>query len=139
MQKAKSVLNIVIRAASIASQQVPVQHGTIRKLLVSTSSGFPKDLRFGVSTVLRKDGYGEDAYFIAHNRLADVLGVADGVGGWRDHGVDPSVFSRGLMRHCARLVREGKFSPQNPERLIAASYSELIAQASFSSEPLLGE
>lgn len=41
---------------------------------VSALSGFPKDLRYGPSTVLRKDGFGDDACFIARHRLADVVG-----------------------------------------------------------------
>ena len=39
---------------------------------------------------------GEDAYFIATNNLA--MGIADGVGGWRESGVDPGEYSRSLMR-----------------------------------------
>ena len=30
----------------------------------------------------------------------DSYGVADGVGGWRNQGVDPSLFSSTLMREC---------------------------------------
>ncbi len=40
-----------------------------------------------------------------------VLGVADGVGGWRQYGVDPGQFSKQLMYNCDRLVRAGYFSP----------------------------
>ena len=29
-----------------------------------------------------------------------VLGIADGVGGWADSGVDPADYSRGLMKNC---------------------------------------
>lgn len=37
---------------------------------------------------------GEDAYFIAEH----CLGVADGVGGWAEIGVDPGLYSRQLMQ-----------------------------------------
>ncbi|CAB1332834.1 unnamed protein product [Coregonus sp. 'balchen'] len=64
--------------------------------LVTASCGFGKDFRKGI---LKKGMcYGDDACFIARHRSADVLGVADGVGGWRDYGVDPSQFSATLMR-----------------------------------------
>lgn len=33
------------------------------------------------------------------------MGVADGVGGWVDVGVDPSLFSQSLMYHCHRYSR----------------------------------
>eukprot|EP01132_Coremiostelium_polycephalum_P005511 gene5511-6865_t len=39
---------------------------------------------------------GEDAYFISQDRK--VLGVADGVGGWGDVGIDPSEYSNSLMQ-----------------------------------------
>jgi len=52
-------------------------------------------------------------------------GVADGVGGWRTYGVDPSRFSRRLMQVCAQMVREGRFEPHAPANLIAASYGRL--------------
>lgn len=38
---------------------------------------------------------GEDAYYVNSNLLA----VADGVGGWNNQGVDPSLYSRTL---CAK-------------------------------------
>lgn len=44
---------------------------------------------------------GEDAYFInTTDKTTAWAGVFDGVGGWADMGVDPSVFSAGLARHC---------------------------------------
>ena len=37
------------------------------------------------------------------SNTADVIGVADGVGGWRAYGVDPGLFSMNLMKSCERL------------------------------------
>lgn len=54
-----------------------------------------------------------------------VIGVADGVGGWRNFGFDPSKFSYSLMETCERLVVTGRFNPRNPGHLIATSYYEL--------------
>ena len=47
---------------------------------------------------------GEDSYFIdeKHNSV----GVADGVGGWASHGVDPGLFSRELMVQMQNNCRE---------------------------------
>uniref|UniRef100_A0AAZ3QDC7 Serine/threonine-protein phosphatase n=1 Tax=Oncorhynchus tshawytscha TaxID=74940 RepID=A0AAZ3QDC7_ONCTS len=61
-------------------------------------------------------------------------GVADGVGGWRDYGVDPSQFSGTLMKTCERLVKEGRFVPSNPVGVLTSSYYELLQNK----VPLLG-
>lgn len=61
-------------------------------------------------------------------------GVADGVGGWRDYGVDPSQFSATLMRTCERLVKEGRFTPSNPVGILTSGYYELLQNK----VPLLG-
>lgn len=63
------------------------------------------------------------------------VGVADGVGGWRDYGVDPSQFSGTLMKTCERLVKEGRFVPSNPVGVLTTSYYELLQNK----VPLLGE
>ncbi|KAF4072164.1 hypothetical protein AMELA_G00260050 [Ameiurus melas] len=100
--------------------------------LISASFGYGKDVRKGI---LKKCMcYGDDAWFIARHRSADVLGVADGVGGWRDYGVDPSLFSGTLMRTCERLVKEGHFVPSNPVGILTTSYYELLQNK----VPLLG-
>jgi len=36
---------------------------------------------------------GEDAFFVS-DTLWGAIGVADGVGGWNEDGVDPALFSR---------------------------------------------
>lgn len=93
--------------------------------LLTAACGFPKiSTRF--SALLNRGQYGDDASFVARYKSADVLGVADGVGGWRTYGVDPSRFSYSLMHTCERLVLAGKFNPRCPSGLIAASYYELL-------------
>lgn len=62
-------------------------------------------------------------------------GIADGVGGWRDYGVDPSQFSGTLMKTCERLVKEGRFVPSNPVGVLTSGYYELLQNK----VPLLGE
>ncbi|XP_072325227.1 protein phosphatase PTC7 homolog isoform X1 [Scyliorhinus torazame] len=102
--------------------------------LITASFGFGKDLRKGSGTRAKGSGYGDDACFVATHRLADVLGVADGVGGWWDYGVDPSQFSTTLMQTCERLVQEGLFVPSNPVGILTASYNEMLQNKA----PLLG-
>jgi hypothetical protein len=54
-----------------------------------------------------------------------VAGVADGVGGWRRHGIDPSQFSSQLMANCAEIVRAGQFELNGPDLIIAKAYDQL--------------
>ena len=54
------------------------------------------------------------------------VGVADGVGGWRSYGIDPSQFSRSLMSTCERLVKEGHFNPTRPNDMLSAGYYEVL-------------
>ncbi|VVC89608.1 protein phosphatase PTC7 homolog [Leptidea sinapis] len=99
--------------------------------LVSVVCGFPKDIANGRSN---KGQFGDDAWFSTHFNNADVIGVADGVGGWRSYGIDPGEFSSYLMRTCERLVRMGHFKLSEPGDLLAKSYYELLEHK----KPILG-
>lgn len=66
-------------------------------------------LRAGACTLPHPDKLatgGEDAYFISED--AKVMGVADGVGGWRESGVDPGEYSRTLMRVACEFFNTGQ-------------------------------
>jgi len=56
---------------------------------------------------------------------ADVIGVADGVGGWRQYGIDPGMFSNNLMRSCERLVQAGFFHGNLPSKLLEQGFREM--------------
>jgi len=56
---------------------------------------------------------------------ADVIGVADGVGGWRAYGVDPGMFSMNLMKSCERLVKSGYFVNDQPAKLLKSGFLEM--------------
>ncbi|KAL5276926.1 PPTC7 family protein [Megaselia abdita] len=99
--------------------------------LQAVSCGFPKDLQQGK---FKQGKYGEDSWFRTSNSKADVLGVADGVGGWRNYGIDPGEFSSFLMKTCERLVHCVNFNPQRPVNLLSYSYCELLEQK----KPILG-
>lgn len=47
---------------------------------------------------------GEDAFVATESLIA----VADGVGGWADHGVDPGLFSKQLCRDIKMLYENNK-------------------------------
>ena len=56
--------------------------------------------------------------FLTLCSYSDVIGVADGVGGWRQYGVDPGLFSSNLMKSCERLVHTGFFYGNLPSKLL---------------------
>uniref|UniRef100_A0A915AR15 Protein phosphatase n=2 Tax=Parascaris univalens TaxID=6257 RepID=A0A915AR15_PARUN len=89
--------------------------------------GFPKDMVNGPSVVRDHGIFGDDACFIARFRNTHVVGVADGVGGWRRYGIDPSEFSSRLMKICFDLVQLGEFEPCRPDRLLAHAYAAMSA------------
>lgn len=76
----------------------------------------------------RTNSYGDDAFFVTKHRMGDFLGIADGVGGWREHGIDPSVFSRSLMETCKSLI-DNKLIDLNPstlKELLSKGYKQLL-------------
>lgn len=103
-----------------SSQQKPVAHK-----VDSTCCGFAKDLIGGPSTILDHGVFGEDACFISKFKSTHVAGVADGVGGWRKYGIDPSEFSSQLMQHCEEIVEAGDFHPHRPDLIIAKAFENL--------------
>lgn len=62
-------------------------------------------------------GTGEDAFFVS--RAGNFFGVADGVGGWANWGVDPALYAKALMAAALRAV------DANPE----LSPHEILQQA----------
>lgn len=65
---------------------------------------------------------GEDSFFVSNTYKT--VGVADGVGGWRDEGFDSSVFSNELMR-LAKLFSETHRTVQDPEDVMQNAYNRL--------------
>lgn len=82
----------------------------------------------------KRFAFGEDAFFVAEDKTSSVLGVADGVGGWRNYGIDPSIFSSALMANCKRLIEQGLLDNPTPVNIIKRGYQELFEHK----EPLFG-
>jgi len=79
-----------------------------------------------VTYLCDKRHYGDDSCFLTFNKATDVFGVADGVGGWREYGIDPSQFSKKLMKNCETLVAKDTVFPCGPKELLATAYKELL-------------
>ncbi|GLI62926.1 hypothetical protein VaNZ11_005777 [Volvox africanus] len=75
---------------------------------------------------------GEDWYFIANNRRA--VGVADGVGGWAEVGVDAGAYARQLMRNAADVAdvmtsTSGEVGGSDVPAPVELSAQEILEQA----------
>ncbi|GAU30887.1 hypothetical protein TSUD_15730 [Trifolium subterraneum] len=73
---------------------------------------------------------GEDAHFICADE--QVIGVADGVGGWAKRGVNAGVFARELVSNLVRAIKksvnsEGSFNPLN---VLKKAHSKTMAKGS---------
>lgn len=76
---------------------------------------------------------GEDAFFMAHiaksNRYV-AFGIADGVGGWTESGVDPGKFSHGLCRYMAdKTSRPEQVDDLRPQKLLQHGYDQVHADS----------
>jgi protein phosphatase PTC7 len=76
----------------------------------------------------KADRGGEDAYFVCPRGLC--MGVADGVGGWAEVGVDPGLYSRELMAHAAAASVSMQPGPLAPQHLLEAAYLSTLARGS---------
>jgi len=68
---------------------------------------------------------GQDAFFVSRMGNTDgvALGVADGVGGWMDSGVDPADFSHTLCHYMAAIAYDHNRPAQTPEEEDSSSPS----------------
>ncbi|KAK1588007.1 hypothetical protein Q3G72_019131 [Acer saccharum] len=67
------------------------------------------------------DRGGEDAFFVSGYN-GGVIAVADGVSGWAEHNVDPSLFSRELMAKTSYLVEDEEVN-YDPQILIQKAHA----------------
>ena len=94
----------------------------------------PLGLQKGSSIQEKRKGRpqsGQDAYFVSHvgDSLSTAFAIADGVGGWTEHGIDPADFSHGLCSHMAHhaMTFSGSSSETlSPLQLLKAAYNATI-------------
>ncbi|KAK1433571.1 hypothetical protein QVD17_10483 [Tagetes erecta] len=71
---------------------------------------------------------GEDAHFICTDEQA--IGVADGVGGWADLGIDAGKYARELMTNSVSAVRDEPKGSVDPARVLEKAYTKTKAKGS---------
>ncbi|KAF2707565.1 protein serine/threonine phosphatase 2C [Pleomassaria siparia CBS 279.74] len=81
---------------------------------------------------------GQDSFFFSQvgTTKTTTFGVADGVGGWTESGIDPADFSHGLCEYMACAARswpllQGKTSSLHPKNLLQLGYDEVIKDESI--------
>lgn len=64
------------------------------------------------------------------------LGVADGVGGWRSKGIDPSIFSGNLVKYATinsiNMLDDSNQENEaaiHPEDIMALAYKDIVSKA----------
>jgi len=77
----------------------------------------------------KADKGGEDAYCICTAGLG-AIGVADGVSGWAEEGIDPAEYSRTLMRHCELAIEAAGTEAQGREVIRDAHQKTVMAGSS---------
>ncbi|KAK4274865.1 hypothetical protein QN277_018032 [Acacia crassicarpa] len=106
-----------------------------RKMVLSCStselSPTRSEVSFAVGTCLiphpkKVDRGGEDAFLVSSYN-GGVIAVADGVSGWAEEDVDPSLFPRELMANASSFVgdEEVNYDPQNLIRKAHAATSSI--------------
>ncbi|KAL2361568.1 hypothetical protein RJZ56_005525 [Blastomyces dermatitidis] len=96
-------------------------------------------LQTGTTALARKMSRfdsGEDAFFVSKvndEPSAVAFGVADGVGGWSESGVDPADFSHALCSNMAQAALEwnSKLEKVRPRALMQAGYERCKADQSI--------
>lgn len=122
---AGSSLASVVASATTESLQVSTHQTQNPTCAQGSSSNMPLKLRLGSCQLPHPDkaSYGgEDAYFVT-DLGGGAIGIADGVGGWQESGVNPAEYSRTLMLNArAFLEKTEKFATADK----AASSTVLI-------------
>ena len=76
---------------------------------------------------------GQDAFFVSRAGSSGnvAFGVADGVGGWADQGIDSADFSHGLCLGMAKVAGEIHSPEQrnfSPQIILGSAYQEIVRE-----------
>ncbi|CAI9281715.1 unnamed protein product [Lactuca saligna] len=71
---------------------------------------------------------GEDAHFICSDEQA--IGVADGVGGWADLGIDAGKYARELMSNSVNAIQDEPKGSVDPTRVLEKAYTNTKSKGS---------
>lgn len=77
----------------------------------------------------KQAGSGDDFFFLQENNVEAngrllICGVADGVGGWSESGVDPSAFSQALMFYADKAAQSALVSEKPSDASDASEWTD---------------
>lgn len=90
----------------------------------------------GQYTFTGRPSSGQDAFFVSRVGSSSnvAFGVADGVGGWADQGIDSANFSHGLCLEMAKVAGE-LHSPEKkdlrPQLILSNAYQEIVREGNI--------
>jgi hypothetical protein len=139
LKHGRSIVKSILSPTTAVETRNTVKASLRPRLLLKTAvAGHDNKHNHYKTQIVPKWRYGDDACFVANTVNADLIGIADGVGGWRCYGIDPSQFSRTLMMVCENLVMSDALSHENafpdPLWLISQSYNHITEMK----KPILG-
>ncbi|KAK6150933.1 hypothetical protein DH2020_015865 [Rehmannia glutinosa] len=109
-------------------QYAEITHLSVK---LSGSSNCHKCLILGqlyAKVTSKEETGGEDAHFICADE--QVIGVADGVGGWADVGVNAGLYARELMSNSVKAIREMPDGDVDPLRVLEKAHANTGAMGS---------
>lgn len=104
---------------SIMTQSAPKETGVLE--LTAAAHSIPH--------IERVEKQGEDAYLISSARNG-AIGLADGVGSWSKEGVDPAMYSKGLMREAKQAIEFKKRKYTSKECMMVAQNKNTVIGSS---------
>eukprot|EP01023_Acetabularia_acetabulum_P048870 TRINITY_DN5185_c0_g2_i1.p1 TRINITY_DN5185_c0_g2~~TRINITY_DN5185_c0_g2_i1.p1 ORF type:complete len:428 (+),score=95.58 TRINITY_DN5185_c0_g2_i1:90-1286(+) len=115
----KLLSDIVVRVieSSEVSEPSPELTSTLALKAAATCIPHPEKVDTG----------GEDAHFIS-TQGGGALGVADGVGGWRESGVDPADYSQTLMRLACQFLESDSSSMSHTEKEVCEAAEKVFGR-----------
>lgn len=129
---------MALQRKSTDSLGAGVRNTTVAKAYSSgapSNQSFMKKMKFksGVSMLPHPEKEhkgGEDAYFIHKGDYC--VGVADGVGGWAEVGVDPGLYSKELMQHAVTILDDhtGVAHSEIPQLVLEGAHAKTKARGS---------
>lgn len=119
--------------SSLSSVQARVGvDGADKASLAGSQAAPPLVMHSGAASIPHPDKEyrgGEDAYFIHSSGFC--MGVADGVGGWAEIGVDPGLYSRELMGHADSFISGmDSIDQASPQQALEAAHAQTRARGS---------
>ncbi|KAK4341836.1 hypothetical protein RND71_037652 [Anisodus tanguticus] len=105
-----------------------VLQNSATELLLASKLGKLNSGSFYLPHPAKANTGGEDAHFIC--TLTQAVGVADGVGGWADLGIDAGLYARELMSHSLAAIQEEPKGSIDLIRVLEKAYVRTKAKGS---------